>query len=552
MKTKLLLVLRILLWLLPVSILGSAILAEGYFRQKEELAIARSSLLEGDLERAAGIYSRLIGSFWVGDEALAGEAIVQCLQDEPVSQAAPLVGEALRSFPGNLLLIQSYQNREFSACLRLAELLTASEPEGLAELFKASALIELNRFDEATEAWTAVSTSRRESWFGERLRSVRLRLGDSTRTFVYDRRGTPLGIVNSEGSFEPDAAIELSLLQSKPVERALKAEAGDGIRLSLDLDLTRAAQDALSGYRGTIVMLEPETGEVLAAVSDTRSLQREPFPAFEQLREPASISKLITTTASLRAGLDADAEIARMSCSGAERYHGGVLYCAYRAGPLGGLDRAMAVSCNIAFANLGVRIGRSSLLSELRRFGFDREGSDSFEFGRVEGAVRNDRELADLSIGLEATSITPLHAALIAATFANGGRMPEPRVIHASDGRLGLSPSVLEAGEGREVINSEMAAIGVGSMEAVTRFGGTGYNLAPAGFDFAMKTGTASDGRTGYHTNYIGFFPVSDPKVAFCVRVTHQRTSSRVRRATVKVMRGLFQSLDQLLKSRTF
>ncbi len=552
MRKKLVLVLRILLWLLPVSVLASAILAEEYFTQKEELAVAGRYLIEGDLESASEVYSQLRGSFWAGEEALAGEAIVQCLRGKPVFRDAPIHVETLRAFPGNLLLIQSFQNGKFSACLSLAELLSPSAPKGLAALFKASALVELNRFDEAEEAWTAVSASRRESWFGERLRSVRLRLGDSTRAFVYDRRGAPLGVVNSEGSFEPDSPIDLGLLYSKPVKRAINDVAAGGIRLSIDSDLTSVAQNALSGYRGTIVMLEPGTGEILAAVSDSRSLQRSSFPAFEQLREPASISKLITTTASLRAGLDADAEIAEMSCSGAERYHGGVLYCAYRAGPLGGLDRAMAVSCNIAFANLGVQIGRSRLLSELRRFGFDREATDSIEFGRVEGAVRNERELADLSIGLEATSITPLHAALIAATFANHGKMPEPRVVHASDGLLGLSPSVFEAGEGRAVIDAKMTAICVGAMEAVTRFGGTGYNLAPAGFTFAMKTGTASDGRTGYHTNYIGFFPLSDPKVAFCVRVTHQRTSSRVRRATVKVMRKLFQSLDELFKSRTF
>jgi peptidoglycan glycosyltransferase len=298
-------------------------------------------------------------------------------------------------------------------------------------------------------------------------------------------------------------------------------------------------------------MLEPTTGEILAAVSDSQSQRRNAIPAFEQLREPASISKLITTTAALRAGLDADAEIAKMECNGAERYHGGILYCSYKAGPLRGLNRAMAVSCNIAFANLGVRIGRTQLLGELRRFGFDRQAVSGINFGRVEGAIRNDRDLADLSIGLEATSITPLHAALIAAAFANGGIMPEPRVAHASDGLLGLSPVLSETEKGRIVVDPEMAAIGVASMEAVTRFGGTGYNLAPAGFTFAMKTGTAADGRTGYHTNYIGFFPVADPQVAFCVRVTHQRTSNRVRRASVMVMRRLFQNLDTLLKSRT-
>jgi peptidoglycan glycosyltransferase len=368
---------------------------------------------------------------------------------------------------------------------------------------------------------------------------------------VYDRRGKPLASVDSEGRIEGDPVIDIPMLASEIVVKSLDNLTGGGIRLSIDLDLMASAQDALSGYRGTIVMIEPASGEILAAASDSQSLRRNYLPAFEQLREPASISKLITTTAALKAGLDADAEIAKMECNGAARYHGGVLYCSYRAGPLRGLNRAMAVSCNIAFANLGVRIGRTQLLAELRRFGFDRQSVKGIKFGRIESAIRNGRELADLSIGLEATSITPLHAALIAATFANGGMMPELRILHASDGLLGLSPVVLEAEQGRPVINPETAAIGVESMEAVTRFGGTGYNLAPAGFTYAMKTGTAADGRTGYHTNYIGFFPVGDPQVAFCVRVTHQRTSNRVRRASVKVMRRLFQNLDTLLKSRT-
>ena len=90
MKKNLLLALRLLLWLLPVTVLVSAILADRFFDQKEELAWAKGRLVEGDLNKAAGVYSRLRESLWWSDEATAGEAIVHCLRDQPLSPAVPI------------------------------------------------------------------------------------------------------------------------------------------------------------------------------------------------------------------------------------------------------------------------------------------------------------------------------------------------------------------------------------------------------------------------------------------------------------------------------
>ena len=70
MKKNLLLALRLLLWLVPVTLLVSAIIADSFFDQKEELARAKGSLVEGDLDKAAGVYSRLRESLWWSDEAL--------------------------------------------------------------------------------------------------------------------------------------------------------------------------------------------------------------------------------------------------------------------------------------------------------------------------------------------------------------------------------------------------------------------------------------------------------------------------------------------------
>jgi cell division protein FtsI/penicillin-binding protein 2 len=87
-------------------------------------------------------------------------------------------------------------------------------------------------------------------------------------------------------------------------------------------------------------------------------------------------------------------------------------------------------------------------------------------------------------------------------------------------------------------------------MWAVTRYGGTAGFVAPSGFQVYMKTGTGGSYRDGYHVNYIGFVPKDQGNIAFCVRVTNKRTSSRVRRAAYKTNRELLIRLKQLAEQR--
>jgi cell division protein FtsI/penicillin-binding protein 2 len=89
-------------------------------------------------------------------------------------------------------------------------------------------------------------------------------------------------------------------------------------------------------------------------------------------------------------------------------------------------------------------------------------------------------------------------------------------------------------------------------MEAVADYG-TGAGLAPSGFRVAMKTGTAAERGLGYHVNYIGLGPLADPAVAFCVRVTHERSSPAVTRAAREVTGRLLESLAHVqTPSRTW
>ena len=318
---------------------------------------------------------------------------------------------------------------------------------------------------------------------------------------------------------------------------------GDAARLSIDLELSRLALEALGGARGSIVLVEPRTGAVLAAVSDERTAVAEGPAAFTQRREPASIAKLLTSAAAYRAGMDADVEIKRMTCGGVERYGGKPMWCSFPAGPLEGLDHALALSCNVAFANLGTRLGAERMVAEHRRWGFDAGGGALLgAAGRVHTPPRTPRQLADLSVGLELADVTPLHAALLAAVVANDGRLPEPRLVTGACGALGLRDDPLPLSDGRDVLEPPLARRLRRAMEAVAGYG-TGVGLAPPGFPIAMKTGTAAEWGRGYHVNYIGMGPLPDPVVAFGVRVTHERTSPAVNRAAREVTRRLLAAL---------
>ncbi len=527
------------MWGPPVAIAAAVAVALGCVEEEAQLLEARSLLAAGEAVAAEELLRDLAGSPISGPEARTGLVIAAALRGQP---AAPGSEAAVDASPFALTALAhgAFERGELSAVLALSEL-------GGVELLtlRAAALIEQGRADEIR----AVPTGVRGEVAARVARYMASIKEHAHGTFVRDRRGRLVGYLDADGELELADGVAPAMVP-RALTEILRPYRGTGsVRLSLDLELSALAYESFGYYRGSIVLVAPETGEILAAVSDRRTFARsEGTPAFDQQREPASIMKLITTTAYRRAGHDPDARIARMTCNGHGRYNGELLYCTYIAGPLRSLDRAMALSCNMAFADLGVAVGRPAMLDELRRYGFDAP-SGPYPAGRVVERWGNDRQLADLSIGLEATEITPLHSALLAAVMANDGVLPEPTLLHATDGRLGLHPRRFPTAAGRRVIDSEWVPELVEAMVAVSERG-TGRATAPSSFPVAMKTGTASHPRYGFHTNYIGIGPMPEPRLAFAVRITNQGTSRNVRYASRRVTRRLLNRLGEVAERR--
>jgi peptidoglycan glycosyltransferase len=534
--------LRALTWsLVCASALFAAAVVLGQ-RSSAALAAGRERLLAGDAPAADAAFAR--ARFWPPGRASAraGAALAGALRGRPGLE--PAAGPVSDDLAAVAVLESALARGDGGAAAALAGVaLAAGEPLG--PLYAAAFALETGDAERARSLASRSRVPLEARAAGQRLQET-LRLHDAgASAVVRDRNGRLVGSLDAGGAFRLAPGVEADLVPvpTRDAVAALAPAPGlSGIRLDLDLGLSALARRALGGERGTIVLLEPRTGGVLAAVSDERTARSEGDAAFTQRREPASIAKILTTAAAYRAGIDADAAIRAMSCEGVALYGGEPLWCPTPVGPLRGLDQALAISCNIAFANLALEIGAHRLLEEFALWGFD-SGALLGTAGHVRRQPGRPRELADLSVGLEVVDVTPLHAALLAATVAGDGRLPEPRLVASRCGPLGLSDGHAAVRSSRAVVDDATTLTALRrAMEAVALYG-TGAALAPGGFPIAMKTGTAAEWRRGYHVNYVGYAPTRDPSVVFCVRVTQRPSSWSVNRAARDVTRRLLRGL---------
>jgi hypothetical protein len=524
-------------WALACLAALASLVAWWAFAAAASLALGRERLLAGDPAAAEPAFARAGRWPGVADEARAGEALAAACAGRPAAASVPPA--ALEALAPEALVLEALARERLDAAAAVADLARRS---GLVVGPLYAAAVAFEQGDEtrarAIAGESPVPIAVRG--LGARLERALAARDAGATTLLLDRRGELLAAARAGGALAPTP--EAAPLLPGVFERLPVLGAG-AYRSSLDLALGRLALHALGDRRGSIVLVEPQTGAVLAAVSDPHTIAAEGAAAFDQRREPASIAKVLTAAAALRAGRDADAEIARTTCTGVERYGGQPLWCAFPAGPLRGLDHALAVSCNVAFASLGVALGAERVVDEYRRWGFDAGGGSLLgAAGRVHASPRTPRQLADLSVGLELADVTPLHAALLAAVVANDGRLPEPRLLDGPCGPLGLTGVPPSTPASRDVLEPALARRLRRAMEAVAAHG-TGAGLAAPGFPIAMKTGTAAEGRRDYHVNYVGMGPLPRPTVAFCVRLTREPTSPAVTSAARDVARRLLDGL---------
>ncbi|MDQ6799337.1 MAG: penicillin-binding transpeptidase domain-containing protein [Acidobacteriota bacterium] len=290
------------------------------------------------------------------------------------------------------------------------------------------------------------------------------------------------------------------------------------IDTTLDPFVQKAALEALGSYHGSIVAIDPRTNEILAIANSAPIANR----ALEKEYEPGSVIKVLTGLNALSIGTNVDAMFPYV-CNGELTIDGRRFtdWVPQGHGKLNTIDDAMAVSCNIYFADLGLRLGPQRLESFMRSAGFDGQtdlGIFQVPLGRIVGRNFDNFETAFFAIGLEHEEINAIHLAMLASMVANRGVLTTPRLLRQRRSILGDVVSVAPQQGTTRIASAAAAERMIGAMQAVaTEPRGTGHRAEVEGLTLAMKTGTAGERKNGLEALIMAFAPVDKPKIAFSV-----------------------------------
>ncbi|HOM99798.1 MAG TPA: penicillin-binding transpeptidase domain-containing protein [Acidobacteriota bacterium] len=549
-------ILRWFLRVVPAFLLVFCLCAGWWADYTARMLEVRRALYEGHIERAHLDLARLQRSLFAGPELAFYRKVADLIQGTTDSSSfSESPAEVVDRLLLRVLAHRALLSGDFEQCVRLARFWKEVSPpgeEGLSVLYLAAGLLESGHPEMARSLMASVSREVRKGVLEHRIHSVLDALAAGARSLVQDRRGNLVGWVTATGGFRAMDEEIVDLFPVSTIRRLLPQNPPATLRLSLDLELSRLAAGALRGYDGSIVLMDADSGEILAAVTGSRSRRKWGDAALTQQLEIASVAKLVTTVAALRSEIDPDARIRELRCRSAVDLGGQYLYCPAHHGRLGSLARAMATSCNTVFAQLGMDVGLPRLQAEFRRFGFDGLYHNGLPLGRLLASPQSAYELGRLSIGLDIPESTPLHAAVLAAVMANNGRFVEPTLFSERDGLLGLVLPKPSVQRGIQLIPTSWLPLLHEAMGAVISSGGTAESAVPPSFRdrhyaVGMKTGTAATPGLGYHTNYAGFLADEDRTLAFCVRITGFRVSKLVQQASRVVTHRFLLSLGQML-----
>ncbi len=343
-------------------------------------------------------------------------------------------------------------------------------------------------------------------------------------------------------------------------ENYISAVDGNDLVLTIDLTiqsivekyLEEACIDNVCTDGGSIIVMNPQNGDILAMANYPKYNLNEPYEPFtEELRanwssmeqqekttqlqsvwrnkaiadtyEPGSVFKLITASAALEEGItDTDNE-GEFCCTGGIEVAGVRIKCwrYYRPHGSESLRLALMNSCNPVFIGLGQKMGVTKYYEYLEKFkllertGIDLPGEAGSIFLAKEKA--GPVELATISFG-QRFEITPIQLATAVSSIANGGTSIKPRIVKQIINSETKEVTDIPVEKRDTVISKETSEKVLSMMESVVSEG-TGKNAKVAGYRIGGKTGTSEDGvnTNKYVTSFCGVAPIDNPQVVVLV-----------------------------------
>ena len=374
-----------------------------------------------------------------------------------------------------------------------------------------------------------------------------LRGSDGSHDVLVDARGREVGVLGNE-----------------------PAVPGKDLRLTIDLDVQRAAENALGNRDGAIVALDPHTGEVLAMVSrptfdpnrfavkigrkDWDALVTNPDhpllnKAIQAQLAPGSTFKIIMAVAGLETGV---AQNLKVDCQGGASFYGRFYACDAHHGNVN-IHNAIQYSCDTYFYTLAQRLGIDTIAYWAHKMGIGyKTGIDLPNEAKgimpsTAWQMRNYHqkwyagETISVGIGQGAVAVTPIQLARAIGGIASGGDFKRPHVVFPSEVPPQFEQAVLDTYPGSGAADVRIDPVSwqiITDGMAETTDPNCGFCTAHAshlaGIDFAGKTGTAqvvnhSFGAKLLSSNkyeranawFVGVAPRRDPDIVVVVLWEH-------------------------------
>jgi penicillin-binding protein 2 len=366
-------------------------------------------------------------------------------------------------------------------------------------------------------------------------------------TVLMGQNGSRRALVNSHGR-------EVGHLDETP------AVPGKQLKLTLDVDLQIAAEEALEGKNGAIVAMDPHNGEILAMVSGPtfdpndfavrvsrdqwNKLVNDPDKpllnkAIQAQLAPGSTFKIIMSVAGWQEGI---AQSLHVNCTGSAEFYGRRFGCWVKTGH--GeveLEKAIYASCDVFFYTLAEKLGIDRIAkyaTELglgQKTGIDLPNEVAGVMPSEEWKIKNFKqkwfagETISVGIGQGAVAITPVQLLRAISAISMGGKMVVPHVVNPD----GLPQGYVQTSHFDEVKNVSIDPNGwtfiTDAMTRVLMPGGSAPSAGVPGIDIAGKTGSAQIVSLATRAKFknaedlaqngwfVGFTPRRNPDIVVCV-----------------------------------
>ncbi|HET6206905.1 MAG TPA: penicillin-binding protein 2 [Terracidiphilus sp.] len=345
--------------------------------------------------------------------------------------------------------------------------------------------------------------------------------------------------------------------------RTQHAIPGQDLRLTIDIDIQRAAEIALGDASGAVVVMDPRNGEILAMVShpsydpnafavrinrtDWNKLITDPRhplmnKAIQDQLAPGSTFKIIMSAAGLEEGVAQDMKV---NCVGGGSFYGRFFHCDKHHGVLN-ISQAIPLSCDTFFYALAQRLGIDTIAKYATSFGLaSKTGVDlpnemTGVMPSTKWEWRNYHQkyyagnTISVGIGQGETQVTPIQLMRALAGIASNGHLVRPHVVAEDQLPAQYRQAVLESfpGSGDKAVplNTDTWMTITEGMAAATTTG-TAAASHIEGVDFAGKTGTAQvvgsgdthvkGGEKTPNSWFVGMVPRRNPELAIVVLQEH-------------------------------